>query len=331
MESIAGYQIIEAMDGGDRAEGYRVRAAGGEELLMRVFRRADLTGEAAHRIQRDVDQLTRLECARIVPVVAAGVEGEDIWYVARPPGQRTLAAELDERLGDPARPLSLEEVLRLAIGLGEALGYLHERGMVYGDLAGENILLVPVLGPVLREAFPGANTGKAADAQASSLKYASPEQVQLEQVQATSDVYQAGLVLYHALTGRLPLEDENPFQTVLRRMQEDMPPPSRFRAEVKEELDTILLRCLKPRAEDRYPDMNAFLEDVLRLDPVSGQLLPGEAIEGETRDNIDPMMGLIIPSEKPTSAREDFSVVSAVLPGLVLGVLVVAALLFFLQ
>lgn len=331
MESFAGYEILETLSRESRPAVHRARGADGPEVHLKIYAAEGRSGEDKLRIKRDIDALGKLECARIVPVVASGEQDGSLWYAVETPPGRTLREEFQSRFVDSNSGFSMEEVLQLAIGLGEALGYLHERGVVHGDLSADNVLMVPVMGPVLREHFPGVATGKAAAEEVSSIRYASPEQVQLETVACTSDVYQAGLVLYYALTGKLPLEDENHFQTVLRRMQEEMPPPSRFRKEVPDELDAILLRCLKPEPAGRYPDMNAFLEDVLRLDPVSGQLLPGEAMDIGEKPEHDPLAGLILPGTDKPEVASAGDILSAVVPGILVGVTLVVVLLVLLR
>lgn len=331
MESFAGYDIVENLAPDARPAVYKARDPDGLEVHLKIYSAEGRSGDDTLRIKRDIEALGKLECARIVPVVATGHEDGSLWYAVKMPPGRTLEEEFQSRFGDSNSGFTMEEVLQLAIGLGEALGYLHERDVVHGDLAGENILMVPVMGPVLREHFPGVATGKASAEEVSSIRYASPEQVQLETVSRTSDVYQAGLVLYYALTGKLPLEDENPFQTVLRRMQEEMPPPSRFRKEVPDELDAILLRCLKPNPRERYPDMNAFLEDVLRLDPVSGQLLPGHAPDRDEEPQYDPLAGLILPGEDRPEVASAGDILSAVVPGILVGIVLVFVMLFLLK
>ena len=207
MESFAGYEIEETLSGSSRPAVYKARAPDGLQVHLKVYSAEGRSGDETLRIKRDIDALGKLECARIVPVVASGEQEGSLWYAVKMPPGRTLAEEFQSRFFDSNSGFTMEEVLQLAIGLGEALGYLHERDVVHGDLSGDNILVVPVMGPVLREHFPGVASGKASAEEVSSIRYASPEQVQLETVARTSDVYQAGLVLYYALTGKLPLED----------------------------------------------------------------------------------------------------------------------------
>jgi serine/threonine-protein kinase len=331
MDSFAGFDILDTLSEGSRPAVYKAQDGDGLQVHLKVYPPEGRSGDDTLRIKRDIEALGKFECARVVPVVATGEEDGSLWYAVKMPPGSTLAEEFETRFAEGGPGFSVEDVLQLAIGLGEALGYLHERDVVHGDLSADNILMVPVMGPVLREHFPGAATGKAAAEEVSSIRYASPEQVQLETVSRTSDVYQAGLVLYYALTGKMPLEDENPFQTVLRRMQEEMPPPSKFRDGVPDELDVVLLRCLKADPTLRYKDMNEFLEDVLRLDPSSGQLLPGQAMDVEREPEYDPLAGLILPGEDRPEPATAGDILSAVVPGILVGVVIVFVFMILLR
>jgi serine/threonine-protein kinase len=330
VESFAGYEIVEALETGGSQEHFRVKTKDGAKAVLKVFRRKGRSGEERLRLARDLEALAEIQHARILGLLASGIEEGDHWYLVPEAEGPTLQREIDHRLIQMKQQFSVAEVLQITIGLGEALGYLHENGMVHAGLDPSQIHLMPVIGVVLKEVVP-VSTGSLPEREGSSeSRYASPEQIQGDEVTPASDVYQVGLLLYHLLTGKLPLEDENSFQTVLRRMQEEMPPPSRIRQEVSEEVDHIILKCLRPQLKDRYPDLNAFLEEVLRLDPQSGELLPGEDAVGEARDEADSLMGLLLPAEPPEKAILEVSLMSTILPGAVAGLLVLLVVLYFL-
>lgn len=331
MDSFAGYQILETLVTGTLPEVYLAQKGDGSPVHLKVFRREGRSGDETLRIKRDLEALRKIEHARIMPVLESGSQDDALWYVVPVPQGHSLEHELETRSQTSRDGFALNEVLQIAIGLAEALGYLHENGLVHGHLDASNIYLTPVMGLVLGDSFPGLATGKAATEEVAGLRYASPEQIQLDSVRPPSDVYQAGLLLYHFLSGRLPLEDENPFQTVLRRMQEEIPPPSRTRSGCPEELDRIILKCLRPAAEDRYPDMNEFLSDVLRLDPVSGVLLPGAEMVGDVEEEMDPFAGLLIPGERKPQVLEPASAASALIPGALAGLLIIALVLYLLR
>jgi hypothetical protein len=188
--------------------------------------------------------------------------------------------------------LGIEECMRLAQGLGEALAYLHEQKIVHRDLKPDNLLVDEAFDVTLMD-FGLVKDFDRSEMTAEGMvmgtpRYMAPEQTQGQPVAAAADVYQVGLILYRALTGRLPLEDENPFATALRRMQEAIPPPSRERPGIPPGLDRILLKSLRYKSEERYADMGAFLVDLAKLDPRSGNLKPGESMPGSLAERSVP-------------------------------------------
>jgi hypothetical protein len=110
-----------------------------------------------------------------------------------------------------------------------------------------------------------------------------------------------------------------------------MPPPSRTRSGISEELDSILLKCLRPQVDKRYEDGNALLEEFLKLDPKSGELLPGQEAVGPAKPEQDPLMNLLLPADSKSKALEPVSLLSTILPGALAGLLLVLAVLYFLR
>lgn len=331
VKSIAGYEILEAVEQGGAVEVYRVQQGAATPMLLKIFRRQKLSADERLQLARNLEVLAGIEHARIVGLVEKGIQDGDHWYVVPEAQGPSLAKEVEHRFGTSKQPFGVDEVLQIGIALGEALGHLHERGLVHGRLSAEGILLLPTVGVVLQESMPFQAGGVLDTDENSGNPYASPEQMQGDPVTPGSDVYQVGLLLYHLLTGRLPLEDENSFQTVLRRLQEEMPPPSRHREGLSEEVDTILLKCLRAPVEKRYEDCNTFLEEVLKLDPRSGELLPGQEAVGPVKPESDPLMNLLLPADSQKKAMEPVSLTSTILPGALAGLLLVLAVLFFLR
>lgn len=272
MAAIDGFELQERLGSGDAPETHRGVGPGGVERLVRVFHRKNFSGERNLAIQSDLPWVVGLDAECFAPVEAHGTDGDLVWYRLGIGPTATLAERLE---GSDGPALELSEVLGVGLRLSQALARVHQEQKVFGDLAPSKIFLGEPGRVWIDRPTPGSASGKAASDDVAGIRYASPEQVQLDTVQAPSDLYQVGLILYHALTGRLPLEDENPFQTVLRRMQEEMPPPSRFSDRVPPEVDRIVLKCLAAEPMARYADGGALLKDLETLDPGSGRRVDG--------------------------------------------------------
>ncbi len=177
---------------------------------------------------------------------------------------RTLA-ELIGTVGT----LSTRQTLEIGTQICAGLQAVHARDIVHRDLKPSNIAIdgtgrVVVVdfglarGPVDSEVTqPGALVG--------SYAYLAPEHIRGEALTAAADVYALGLVLYEMLTARRPPGDEDRRPLAMRGEAAELPPPSVFSPDVPPELDEMVLRCLRWRAEDRpsVPEVKELLDAVL--------------------------------------------------------------------
>src|SRR5262249_41989548 len=114
-----------------------------------------------------------------------------------------------------------------------------------------------------------------------SLPWASPEQVQskAEHLDIRTDVYSLGVMLFHSLTGRPPYEASGSLRSVMENICYTEPPrPSSFNREIGDELDAIVLKCLRKRADDRYQsagEVSRELQRYLNGDPVQARSASG--------------------------------------------------------
>lgn len=283
MDQFAGYSLHEKLGAGGTAVVFRARKGDGPVVALKILHDQGVTEQMRTRFQREVDALRKVDHPGILKVLDAGREGDRLWYAMEFSEKRSLEAVLQERLAKGGI-LEVEECLTLARGLADSLAYLHSRRVVHRDLKPDNLLVDEAFHPTLMD-FGLAKDQERSEMTAEGMvmgtpRYMAPEQTQGRPAEAPADVYQVGLILYRALTGKLPLEDENPFATAMRRMREAIPPPSQERPTIPPGLDRILLKALKFAASDRYPDMGALKEELERLDPRTGALRDGLTMPG---------------------------------------------------
>jgi serine/threonine protein kinase len=174
----------------------------------------------------------------------------------------------------PKRRLTLADAVRAAIHIGAGVYYLHRHGWLHLDLKPANLLLrdsVPVLvdfdaaGRIDPDRKPAASPGTG--------PYMSPEQVRCDPLMRTADVYGLGALLYEMVTGRWAFEDvytgNEPRSGAERQFPQigaDLPhPPRRYNEEIPEVLEALIMRCLAPDPEDRYPSMHPLLLELAAL------------------------------------------------------------------
>ncbi len=196
--------------------------------------------------------------------------------VANDPSASTgLIAEADMGVGqdhDPDRkpePLPVDEAVTVTAGVLSALEYSHRAGIVHRDIKPANVMLtgsdeVKVMDFGIARAMADASaTMTQTQAVIGTAQYLSPEQARGEPVDARSDLYSTGCLLFELLTGRPPFIGDSPVSVAYQHVREIPQPPSTFNPHVGADLDRVVLHALAKDREDRYPDARAFRTDLL--------------------------------------------------------------------
>jgi len=154
----------------------------------------------------------------------------------------------------------------IAVGLTEqilgALGYAHRRGIVHRDVKPQNVILDPE-GQAKVADFGIARAGNSQMTQAGAIvgtvQYLSPEQANGDPVDARSDLYSAGLVLYELLTGHPPFDGEAPISIALKHINEHPVPPGQMRPGIPPALEAVVMRSLEKDPARRYQTAEDFI------------------------------------------------------------------------
>ena len=189
----------------------------------------------------------------------------------------TLAVRLQQG------PLPLDQALRHAVEIAGALDAAHRRGLVHRDLKPGNIMLTPVgaklldfgLAKVVHDAPAETAEPDATAAPTATHKpttrtgvimgtpaYMSPEQATGKPVDARSDIFSFGLILYEMLTGQRAFGGDSEAQALAAMLRDTPPPVRRVRAEIPRDVEQVVQRCLPKDSASRYPDASALLEDL---------------------------------------------------------------------
>lgn len=190
---------------------------------------------------------------------------------------RSLREVLEDEGALPAEQL-MDVTLQLAEGLGEA----HAKGFVHRDLKPQNVMVGPhgrvklldfgLAKPVYKETASedptvGVEGVEAADLTtpgmiAGTLTYMSPEQARGRSVDARSDIFSLGTMLYEMAVGSNPFRDDSPSATFARILDADFESPSSRGADLDPELEAVISRCLRRLPDDRYADARDLLADL---------------------------------------------------------------------
>lgn len=167
--------------------------------------------------------------------------------------------------------LSWKEALHFATQIARALSHAHSKGIIHMDIKPQNIML-PKDGTVKVADFGIAMVENApeqpdSDEAVGSIHYISPEQARGESIDARTDIYSLGVVLYEMLTGKLPYDGATAAEVAVQQMSLMPDAPTALNPEIPEELEEITLKAMQIDPAERYQsaeDMLAALEDFRR-------------------------------------------------------------------
>lgn len=213
------------------------------------------------RFRREARAVAQVSHPNVVAVIDAGEDGGRPYIVFEYVDGETLKDRID-RLGR----LPLDEAAAYAIEVGRGLAAAHARRLVHRDVKPQNVLIdaegrakVTDFG-IARELEQDGltKTGRVLG----TTDYVSPEQAMGQGVDARSDIYSLGILVYEMLTGEVPFKADNLVGVAMKHVNEKLPDVGRRRRDVSSALAAVVERAAEKKPEKRYPDMNAMLVDL---------------------------------------------------------------------
>jgi beta-lactam-binding protein with PASTA domain/tRNA A-37 threonylcarbamoyl transferase component Bud32 len=283
------------------------------------------------RFRREAQAAAALNHPNVVSVYDTGSEDGIHWIVMEFVDGRTLKTVVREE-----GPVLPERAVEIAQAICLALATAHEKGLVHRDVKPANIMITPsgetkVMDFGIARASAGADTLTQTAAILGTAAYLSPEQAQGKPVDARSDIYAVGCVLYEMLTGHPPFEGDSPVAIAYKHVRETPTQPSRLNGDVPDELDAIVLKAMAKNPDNRYQTTREMAEDLQRLargQPVTATpVLPGDATEVISRTGGQTQVMRGVPPEEEEERRKVWPIVLAAF--LVLAALVALGFLLF--
>ncbi|MDX2542988.1 Stk1 family PASTA domain-containing Ser/Thr kinase [Streptomyces sp. WI04-05B] len=279
------YELGHVLGRGGMAEVYLAHDTRlGRTVAVKTLR-ADLARDPSFqaRFRREAQSAASLNHPAIVAVYDTGedyIDGTSIPYIVM---EYVDGSTLRELLHS-GRKLLPERTLEMTIGILQALEYSHRSGIVHRDIKPANVMLtrngqVKVMDfGIARAMGDSGMTMTQTSAVIGTAQYLSPEQAKGEQVDARSDLYSSGCLLYELLTVRPPFIGDSPVAVAYQHVREEPQPPSVFDPEITPEMDAIVLKALVKDPDYRYQsadEMRADIEACLDGQPVAAAAAMG--------------------------------------------------------
>ena len=219
-------------------------------------------GVGSDRFQREIAVAAKLAHPHIVPLLDSGEHDGALWFAMPVLDGHSLRDRLERE-----NSLPIDEAVHIAVDVAGALAYAHEHGVIHRDIKPENILfsggsaIVTDFGLAKStEATSGGESLTRTGVTVGTALYMSPEQSTGERLDARTDVYSLGCVLYEMLTGEPPYVGRSLQAVIAKRFSDPVPSARRLRSTVSPALDAVIERALAKNPADRFPTAAAFAE-----------------------------------------------------------------------
>jgi beta-lactam-binding protein with PASTA domain/predicted Ser/Thr protein kinase len=281
------YELGEIIGRGGMAEvlhGTDVRL--GRDVAVKVLRE-DLARDPSFqaRFRREAQSAASLDAPTVVAVYDTGEDERGVpWIVMEYVDGRTLR----DVLTTEGRLLP-QRALEVTADVCSALEVAHAAGMVHRDIKPANVMLtsrgeVKVMDfGIARAAAGNESTMTQTSAVIGTAAYLSPEQARGEHVDARSDLYSTGCLLYELVTGAPPFVGDSPVAVAYQHVREDPVPPSEYDPSLSLDVDAVILKAMAKNPANRYQSADEMREDLLRA--VAGQpVLATPVLRGDLQD-----------------------------------------------
>lgn len=258
------YEILELVGVGGMARVYKARCHRLNRLVAIKILREDLSQDAElrRRFHDESQAVAMLSHPNIVSVYDVSRSSELEYIVMELIDGITLKQYMQQK----GNKLNWREALHFITQIVKALGHAHSRGIIHRDIKPHNIMVlrdgsVKVADFGIARLVSGGHSTLTQEA-LGSVHYISPEQARGSHIDARSDLYSAGVVLYEMITGRLPFEGDTPVSVAIQHINSIPLSPRELDPEIPEALESITMKAMAPNPDNRYANADEMLADL---------------------------------------------------------------------
>jgi serine/threonine protein kinase len=261
------YELVHLVARGGMAEVYRAhdRLLDRPVALKVLFPELSVDRTFVERFRREAQAAANLSHPNIVPVFDWGEDGGTYFIVMEFIDGRPLSSILRT-----AGPLHPDRAAEIGADVALALDYAHRHGVIHRDIKPGNVLItdegqVKVTDFGIARAVNTDESLTQTGAVMGTATYFSPEQAEGLGVDARSDIYSLGVVLYEMVAGRPPFVGDSPVAVASKHVREQAPAPRQFNQSIPPDLEAIILKCMAKSPEYRYATSVDLRVDLLRF------------------------------------------------------------------
>jgi len=325
---ISHYRVLSLVGSGGMGEVYLAEDTGlGRRVALKLLPE-DLAkdGQRVNRLQQEARAASNLNHPNILTIHEIGQVGSRHFIATEFIDGETLRQRLNKE------PMELGALLQVAVDIASALAAAHAAGIIHRDIKPDNVMIrrdriVKVLDFGLAKLTP-RNAASVETEDPTKLlvntepgvvmgtaNYMSPEQARGVEVDARTDIWSLGAVLYEMVTGHVPFEGQTPTDVLSLILQKQPPPIARYSADVPEELERIITKSLVKDRDDRYQTIKDLLIDLQRLrrqldlkEELERTVAPHEAVDPTVTANQKHTTVAEVPQPTSTASSAEYIV-----------------------